>query len=283
MIELFLFMIVLIWLIFASIADIKTHEVPDWLSYSLITIGFGNALLKSIMLSNFTFLFQSLFAFGIFFLIALLMYYTKQWGGGDVKLLAGLVTLFPTYPVDLLNYFNSNLNLPFIFILILNIILFGSLYSIIYGIYLLIKNKINLIKELKNYRINKIYFIIPLLFLVIGILISDLILRLMLLSLAFLILLTPLLLICVRIIESKCMFKRIPLNKLTEGDWIKDNIYHKGKLIYNKNSPGVTKQEILLLKKAGIKNIIIKEGIPFIPVFLITFIITILFGSLFRI
>ena len=79
------------------------------------------------------------------------------------------------------------------------------------------------------------------------------------------------------------MLKKININNLTEGDWITENIYYKGKIIYNKASPGITKKEILLLKKFKIKNILIKEGIPFIPVFLIAFVITIIFGSLIRI
>src|SRR3989344_3922318 len=33
--------IALIWLTFATICDIKTREIPDWLNYSLIAIGLG--------------------------------------------------------------------------------------------------------------------------------------------------------------------------------------------------------------------------------------------------
>jgi len=280
MIEIFLLAIALIWLIFASISDIKTHEVPDWLSYSLVIIGLGNALFKSMALNNIEFLFYSLFAFSLFFLVSSLMYYTKQWGGGDVKLLIALVTLFPVYPSELLNYFSPNLSLPFILILILNLIMFGALYSIIYSIYLLIKNKINFLKEIKDYKFNKIYLFIPLIFIIISILIKDILFRLMLLSLGIIILITPLTLVYTKIIEKKCMFKRISISKLTEGDWIINNIYHNKKLVYNKNSPGVTKAQISIIKRLNIKNLVIKEGIPFIPAFLLAFIAAIVFGGL---
>ncbi len=281
MIEIFLAIIALIWLVFASISDIKSHEVPDWLSYSLIIIGFGNALFNSIILNNIKFLFYSIFAFSLFFLVSALMYYTKQWGGGDVKLLIGIATLFPVYPIELLDYFNPNLNLPFIVILILNLIIFGALYSIIYSIYLLIKNKINFLKELKNYKFNKIYLFIPLIFIIISILIQDILFKLMLLSLGVIILVTPLILIYTKVIEKKCMFRKISVNKLTEGDWITNNIYHGKKLIYNKNSPGVAKEQISIIKKLRIKYLIIKEGIPFIPAFLLSFIFSIIFGNIF--
>ena len=283
MYEIFLLIIALVWLVFASINDIRIHEVPDWLSYSLIAIGFASALSRSLIFYEIEFLSYSLFAFGLFFLFSLLLYYTRQWGGGDVKLLAALIALFPIYPEELLYYLNPNLDLPFILILILNIVIFGALYSLIYGIYLIKKNKVNLIKEIKNYKLNKIYILIPLIILTISFLIQDLILKLFFLSLGIIILITPFLLIYVKIIEKRCMLKKININKLTEGDWITENIYYKGKLVYNKNSTGIIKEQISLLKKIRIKTVIIKEGIPFVPVFLISFIITITFGNLIRI
>ena len=83
-----------------------------------------------------------------------------------------------------------------------------------------------------------------------------------------------------KVVEKNCMYKKINVNKLTEGDWITESIYHKGKLIYNKNSPGVTKQEISIIKRIK-QNVIVKEGIPFIPAFLIAFLVTIIIGNLF--
>ena len=76
------------------------------------------------------------------------------------------------------------------------------------------------------------------------------------------------------------MIKRILINKLTEGDWIIENIYYKKRLLYNKNNPGITNDEIKLLKKYSIKTVIIKEGLPFIPSFLIALIISLIFGNL---
>ncbi len=278
--EIFLLGIALVWLVFASISDLKKREVPDWLSYSLILMGFAYSILKSILFENVQFFLFSLFSFGVFFLISSLLYYTKQWGGGDVKLLTGIATLFPIYPISLLNYFSPNLNISFLLIFIINIILVGSIYTFVYGIYLLIKNKVNLLKELKKYKLNKINLFFVLVFLVLSFLKNDIILRLMFLFMGLIILITQFLFFYIKIIEEKCMFKNINVKDLTEGDWIKENIYYKGKLIYNKSSPGVTKNEIEIIKKLKIKNLIIKEGIPFIPVFLISFIITLIFGNL---
>ena len=100
MIDLFIISIALVWLIFASLQDIKTREVPDWISYSLIIIALAFYSIKSIVMKDFSFIIQSLFGSIFLFLLGNLMYYTRQWGGGDVKLLAALGALFPIYPKE---------------------------------------------------------------------------------------------------------------------------------------------------------------------------------------
>ena len=276
--DIIIIIIALIWLIFASIQDLKTREVPDWASYSLMIIAFIAAILKSILLKN-TFILISLFSFFLFLILGSLMYYTKQVGGGDVKILAGLGALIPIYPEELLRYFSPNLDLPFFLILIFNIILVGALYGLFYGIYLLIKNKNKI--EFKKYRINKVYLVISLVLIILQFLFNDPLLKLILVFLALMLILIPYLHLFIKILEKNVMIKKIPIERLTEGDWIINSIYHKNKLIYNKNSPGVTKAQILLLKKFRIKNTIIKEGLPFIPTFLLALIVSLIFGNLF--
>ena len=278
MIDLIIVIISLIWLSFASLNDLKTREVPDWISYSLIITALAFYLIKSIVIKDFSFILQSLFALLTLFLLGNLMYYARQWGGGDVKLLAALGALFPIYPKELLNYFNPNLDLPFLVILILNIIIFGALYSLIYSIYLIIKNKIKI-----SFKINKIYFIASVLILLLTFLFENLIIKLAFLILALLILIYPYVKEFVSLIENKLMIKRISINKLTEGDWVIENIYYKRKLLYNKNNPGITNQEMILLKKFKIKNVLIKEGLPFIPSFLIALVVSLIFGNLLKI
>ncbi len=162
-------------------------------------------------------------------------------------------------------------------ILIINIVIFGALYSLIYGLYLIIKNK-NRVKF--NFKINKLYAFLALILSLITLFLQDLILRMLILLLAFLILVYPYMKNFIHIIEHKIMTKRISLDKLTEGDWVIKDIYYKGKLIYNKNNPGVTNLDIKLFEKIKLKKVWIKEGIPFIPSFLVALIISLIFGNL---
>ena len=74
------------------------------------------------------------------------------------------------------------------------------------------------------------------------------------------------------------MYKKIPVTKLREGDWIVNSIKYKNKYIYKKNYAGISKEQIQLLKKTNIKRILIKEGIVFTPSFVFGFIISIMYG-----
>ena len=90
--------------------------------------------------------------------------------------------------------------------------------------------------------------------------------------------------IFVKAIEKVAMLKYITPDKLTEGDWIAEEVKYKGKLICSPKDLGIEKKQIRqvvnLYKKKRIKKILIKEGIPFVPSFLIAFVITVFFGNL---
>src|SRR3989338_11546723 len=130
----------LIWLIFASISDIKTREVPDWLNFSLILIALALKSIQSIIAKDISIILYALAALAVFLLLANLMYFTKQWGGGDAKLVIGLGIIFTQYPSEFLNYFNPKLTIPFAITFVVNILFIGAVYGIIWSAILAIKN-----------------------------------------------------------------------------------------------------------------------------------------------
>jgi len=89
--------------------------------------------------------------------------------------------------------------------------------------------------------------------------------------------------IFVKSVEKTCMLKFVEPEKLTEGDWIAKNVIVNKKRIAGPKDLGIEKKQIkqlIELKRKGlIKKILIKEGIPFVPSFLIAFIITFWFGN----
>ena len=285
MLEILLLTITITYLVIASISDLKTKEVPDFISYSLIIIALTLRLLYSLTTKDFTYLIQGLIGFAIFVALAFLFYYTKIWGGGDAKLLMGLGAVFPTYPKILLNYFIPNLNLPFLLILIINILIIGSIYGILWSIILATMNKKQFLKEIKP--IYTKYKLLTSLFLILSILILSSILiipetkiKLMMLALSIIVLIYPYLIIFTKTIEKSCLIKNTDIGDLTEGDWLAKDVKSNNKVILSKRITEIEKKHIQLLKKHKIKKVLIKQGIPFIPSFLLSVIISLILGSL---
>lgn len=92
--------------------------------------------------------------------------------------------------------------------------------------------------------------------------------------LALLIFILPYLYIYAKSVDEACMIKSISAKDLVEGDWLYKSIKIRGKTI-KADWDGLTKEDISLLKKSH-KKIQIREGVPFTPVFLISFILLII-------
>lgn len=275
--DILLLIIALIALIFASIVDIKIKEVPNWISYNLIIVALAIRLISSITTKNYNYITDALIAVIIVFIIAEILYHIQIWGGGDSKLLIGLSAVFATSPTFLNNKY------PFLLLLLPLIFLSGAIYGLIWAIVLTIKNKKEFLNQYKKLtkltkiRTIKIFSIILGIILII-LLITQKQTRLKpILALLVLILITyTYLWKFAKAVENCCMYTKIKVSKLVEGDWIAKDIKYKNKIIYKKTNPGVKKEDITTLKKYKIKEVIIKQGIPFVPSFLIGTILAII-------
>jgi hypothetical protein len=79
------------------------------------------------------------------------------------------------------------------------------------------------------------------------------------------------------------MLKLVSPGKLTEGDWLEKEV-KVGKITVRKTVHGLSFREIEILRRHK-KKVLIKEGIPFVPVFLLAliamvYVFLILSGSL---
>jgi len=280
--EIIAYSICLIALVTGSITDIKTREVPDWLNYSLIAAGFALALIKSIAYWDYLFFVYSLLGFLAFFIIAMAMFYSGQWGGGDSKMIMGLGALIG------LNFsFGS-----FLIAFFVNMLLAGALYGLLWSLILVFKHKKKFINEIRKILALRQLIMaknILLAFLLISIILSffikSKIMQMQLVALPVISLVTLYLWASVKSVENACMFKYVKPAQLTEGDWIAKDIIVGGKKICGPKDLGIEKKQIRLLIKLHhqnkVKNVLIKEGIPFVPSFLIAFVITLIFGNLF--
>ncbi len=75
------------------------------------------------------------------------------------------------------------------------------------------------------------------------------------------------------------MIKVVKTQELVEGDWLAQQA-KIGKKILKPNKKGLSIKEIRLIRKYY-KKIKIKEGLPFVPVFLVAAIVSLFYGNAF--
>jgi Flp pilus assembly protein protease CpaA len=264
MVIVFLEILGLLAIIFAVVQDLKTNEVADWLNYSLVIFALGARFFYSLFEGDFNILYQGLIGFGIFFAIGNIFYYSKIFAGGDAKLMYGLGAVIPFY-----SDFFSNVKVFFLFLFAF--MLSGAIYGIIISIVLGLRNfkefKKEFSKQIKgNKKIILLALVLGILVLIAGLFES------MLFLFGAVMLLLPFLYLYSKAVEECCMIKPIKPEKLREGDWLYKSL-KLGKKILEPNWEGLSMKDVIEIRKRykG-KEIKIKFGIPFTPVFLISFV-----------
>jgi len=278
MIEL-LYIFALIALIIASFSDIKTREVPDWLSYSLIFFAFGSRAIYALIEKDVSYFLYGLYGFLFFLVIGLVMYYGGQWGGGDSKMLIALGALLG---------FSLRYD-DFIVSFFINIIIIGGIYGLLFSIFLAFKNRKKFLKKfrefrLKNKKIEIVFVFLSLILILSSLFIKEEFVKFTLLIFAVMILFIFYIWGFIKKVEEVSMFRYVKPDALTEGDWIVKDIVIDGKHIVGPRDLGISKKQIKQLvgyyKKGKIKRVQIKVGIPFIPSFFLAFIISYFFGNI---
>tara|TARA_Y100000310_G_C20611998_1_gene778497 strand:- start:429 stop:1265 length:837 start_codon:yes stop_codon:yes gene_type:complete len=269
--EIFLIVLALIWISFASIQDLRKRIVSNWISFSLIVFALGFRFFYSLFEADgFVFFYQGLIGLGIFFVIGNIFYYGRLFAGGDAKLMIALGTVLP-----LSNVFLTNVKL---FILFFFVFLFvGGFYGVFYSVFLIFskrnfKQYNNEAKKIFN-SLGKLKFF-PVIFGIIFILLGFFELIFVYFGILIFILLP--LYIYAKVVDEVCLVKNVKTSKLEEGDWITKDLKINSKLI-KKSWEGLSKSQIKEIRKKY-DSIKIREGIPFIPVFLISFLAFVYFS-----
>ncbi len=89
--------VAVIFFLIASYTDIKSREVPESLTISLIGIGLFLHLSESLLNSNPGPIISSVYMVVLAFAFSYLLYKIGAWAGGDVKLFTGLAAILPYY------------------------------------------------------------------------------------------------------------------------------------------------------------------------------------------
>ena len=263
--------------IFSSIEKSK-KKYYFWLS--LISVLFIFAVFKIVKvygINEVPVLVTASCLFLIMFVVSNLFYEGRVFAGGDAKLLFAMTVFFIgiTFMATLVN----------IGIFLLFLMFAGSIYGIIYSVVLYIKDFEKVNKKIKEGFSSLLVRCL----IVFGvILFAFSYVNLWFLFFAIFTLVLPLLYVFAKGLENVSMMRTISGKELREGDWLVDDVKvrvtsnssHvfltefekkvKGKVI-KADWDGLSLEDIKLLKTK--KKVKIKEGLPFVPAFLIAFIL----------
>ncbi len=277
-IDILIISIALLALMFASISDIKTREVPDWLNFSLIAAVIGVRLIYSMTTLDWNYFFYGAGALGIMFVLGNVLYYSKQMGGGDAKLLMGLGAAFATTP-----YYLEE-TIPFLAVFLINVLVIGALYGFVWSFVIFFKKykktKKELIKQFKKTKTQQIFLMVVVIIMSLSIIFTqdEFYKTMLILTLAFLAAYYYLFMFA-KIVEKIAMFKWVEPKELTEGDWIAKDVKINNKLIVGPHCPGIDNKHINQIIKGKVKRVLIKEGMPFVPAIFFATIVTLTIGN----
>ncbi|HIH23880.1 TPA: prepilin peptidase [Candidatus Woesearchaeota archaeon] len=267
MAETILLIMTFIALAIAAYRDIKVREVPDTVSIGLIAIGLLGGLCIAIISRTPMLFITHIYGLLVGALVGTIMYYSRQWGGGDAKLLMGIGAAigFTTKQPMLLEF-------------IILLVLCGAAYGLCVTLWLALithrKRFLPVFKETLRSRAvhrSRIGLVLLGTASVIALFFVDTDMRILIgFTLLGAYLLTYLWIFS-KAVERGVMVKEYKVAKLTEGDWIAHDVKSGGKIIVRKDTPGITAAEIALLKRRNIRTVMVKEGIAFVPAFLIAF------------
>lgn len=263
--NLFLIFLGLIWIIGAVIQDLRKREVDNIWSFSLIAFALAYRSFASVYANDYWFILNGIIGFFIFLILGNLFYYSRLFAGGDAKLLIALGTILP------LSY-NWIINGEIFVFFILLFLVLGSVYSIIWALFLVGFNWKRFVKEFSlQVRNYKKLFLFSIIFFIFWSLFAVFVNQLILLVISLIIILFPCLFVFSKAVEECCMVKSLFPKDVTEGDWLYEDIIIHGKKIKAKWE-GVTSSELKLIRNNYRKKVLVKQGIPFTPSFLFGFI-----------
>lgn len=268
----FLIVLAFIWISFASIQDLRTREVSNWLNFSLIIFAIAFRFFWSLFSENnsWEFFYSGLIGFVIFLIIGNVFYYARVFAAGDAKLMIALGPILPWY-----SSFFENLNLFLLFLFLF--LSLGAVYGLIWSIVLSIKNKEAFKKEFKRVysKVKRIILINLVLCIFLGVLgFWNSIFIIASISLFVI----PYAYIFAKAVDESSMIWNVNSKNLVEGDWLYKNLKLRNGKIISKNWDGLNKEEIKLIQK-NFKSIQIRQGIPFVPVFWFSFLALVFFRN----
>jgi len=273
-----------LFLLVASYFDLRMGEIPDRVSFGLIGISLLVAGVDSVMSSDLNLILNSLIIGAAYFAFGYLSFWLGQWGGGDVKILAGIGCSVGY--LGSLGVFSEGL-VPYFIAYFVNLGLVGWPYVVLYSLILGVmrpesfRGFVSLLRKKRTIILVAVSFLPPIaaLFMDIGIL------GIVYLALPVFVVLS----IYLKAVEKVALQKTVRVSELREYDALAKDVVVDGKLIAKRRDiEGITKEQLEeirgLAKEGKIPDkIVIRWGIKFVPILFLAFVSLLLWGDMLRI
>ena len=248
----------------ATAYDLKWKYIPDYASYSFISIALAERVLYFLEQGDASLLTNIVPAVIILGGIGYLLYKSGMWGGGDLKVLISVAILLAGFKGELIPSFID---------FFLNLMIIGALYIL----------PVTLFIGLRKIKPSKKEMALMISSGIAGVIIIALrpsLSTAMISTGTFIAASIP----YVQKVEEKCFVKPANMKTLMDGDWLVNEV-KVGKRVIRPKREGLTYEEAMLIKKWWKqgklkKKPLIKEGIAYLPAFLIASLVTLLFGNL---
>lgn len=276
----------------AGWVDLKTTEIPDIIPLSMAIAGAIIHAARAIFIWDTTLLLTGLAVAAGFLAFGYLLYFLGQWGEADALLLGALGFLIPQ-PLAMFAGAGAPTYSGLIFpiALLLNLFIVGAIYSIIYAFGLAAKDGHVVGAFFKDVKKSKkgfaiiagaitAFFVGFEAFLLLGISYAPHY-ELFLVYLTFLLFGVGLWFFYkfASVLEKVALRRKISVAKLKVGDVLAEDVKTKSGKISSRLYKGLTPKQIKALKAAK-KEVKIKEGVRYSPVFFITVLATAIFGNI---
>jgi len=277
----------MVFLGLTSYADLRTGEIPDRLSYGYIAVLLVLSAYGSFLEGEASLFIESLTIGVGFFIAGFLMFYLGQWGGGDVKLVAGIgcalgfLNHVKYLPENAIPYY------PYYLSYFTNMIFLAFPYAAAYGLMIGLKNpgtKEEFGRYLKQLKIRAV--------LIMSFAPSILAMSLHLPKLGIFYLLIPVMLfvaLYLKAVEKTALQEERNVENLREGDVVAEDLMMGTQALARKRDiEGMSTEDIKKIQDLAAQGkipekIMIKRGIKFAPVLFLALLSAIYLGNLIEI
>ncbi len=271
----------LLFLSIASYFDLRDGEIPDRVSIGFVGVMLSIVFLDSILHSDPNLLLNSLIIGAAYFALGYVSFWLGQWGGGDVKILAGIGCSVGY--LGTLGVFSEGF-VPYFVAYFVNLGLVGWPYVVLYSLILGVMKPESFTRFMSLLRKKRTIILVAVSFLPS---LAVLFLNLGVLGLIYLVLpIFVLLSVYLKAVEKVALQKNVKVSELREYDALAEDIVVDGSLIARKrNIEGITKEQLGEIKRLAKEGKIpdkirIRWGIKFVPILFLAFVSLLWLGDI---